>query len=425
MGSAEESPDIKPLVGLRPAVAPIARGVHSFFALLSNAAVPMKLAEGRLTIPVLALAPASVGAAAPVRLKSLDVMRGLVVVGMIVVNAMASSNRDYGFESFPALMHSTWAGFTFADFVFPAFVFMVGVSIAVSSRHAQRFDGPFAARVSARSGRLLILGFLLANIPWAMGEGNWHVMGVLQRIGLCYFAAALLFAYTSWRARAWIAAGILLLYWPLAAIPTPDGRMVDLLQPGANLISWFDRTVMGPHVSASGPAGYDAQGLLSTLPAIAQGLLGTLAGEWFLGRGRSRDGLWKLAAAGGTAAVLGFAWSPFFPIVKNIWSSSFVLVSSGLAALLLAACAWLLDRRRADIWGMSFFEAFGVNAILAYVVHELAQFIPASESMHTLSAEGANSGLPELMAFFPIAVFLAILWIPLEYMRRKRWIVKI
>ena len=395
----------------------------------SQLAVRVKVAEGAESAsiaPMVAAVPATAAASTvTVRMRSLDVLRGLVVVGMIIVNAMSYSSQTYGFAAFGFFMHSRWAGFTFADFVFPAFIVMAGVSIAASMQNAKAVNATPLFRISARTLRLLVLGLFIANIPWAVPLGDWRWLGVLQRIGLCYFAAAILFATTGWRTRAWIVAIVLLLYWPLVTLPTPDGAAVNLWKPGANIVSWVDRTVMGSHAFSTGAAGYDPEGLLSTLPAIAQCLLGTLIGEWLLSRRHSHAAMGQLALAGAVAVCFGLAWSPFFPIVKNIWTSSYVLLSAGLVAILLAGSVWLLDQKRASPWGVSFFEAFGVNAILAYVLHELAQFIPGGDGMHSLSVAGSNLGLSVAMTFFPIVVFLAILWLPLEFMRRNRWIVKI
>jgi len=391
----------------------------------SQSTVRVKVAEAVESAPMSAAVAVAPAAMITVRLKSLDVLRGLVVVGMIVVNAMTYSSQTYGLAAFGFLMHSRWAGFTFADFVFPAFIFMAGVSVAASLHKTKATGVAPLSRISARTLRLLVLGFFIANIPWAIPVGDWRWLGVLQRIGLCYFAAAFLFALTSWRTRAWIAAIVLLLYWPLATLPMPDGGAVDLWKPGANFVSWVDRTVMGTHAFAMGAAGYDPEGLLSTLPAIAQCLLGTLVGEWLLAHRHSDAAMGQLAVAGAIAVCLGLVWSPFFPIVKNIWTSSYVLLSTGLATILLAAFVRLLDQKRASLWGLTFFEAFGINAIVAYVLHELAQFIPGSDGMHSLSVAGSNSGLSVATALFPIAVFIAVLWLPLEIMRRKRWIVKI
>ncbi|HEY6577731.1 MAG TPA: heparan-alpha-glucosaminide N-acetyltransferase domain-containing protein [Rhizomicrobium sp.] len=361
------------------------------------------------------------------RLISLDVMRGLAVVGMIVVNTLAFSNGAYGFRpALAVLAHSPWAGFTFADFVFPAFIFMAGFSVAASLRRNTQLDWQLFRRISTRSAALLVIGFLLTNIGWFghMDHGAWRLMGVLQRIGLCYFATALLFATCGPRARLTVAVLLLLFYWPLTLLPVPH-QPSDLLVPGANFVSWADRTVLGRHLFAAGSHGFDPEGLLSTLPAIAQCLLGALAGEWLLNN-RGRDcAPQRLAIAGVVCGCLGLAWSPFFPIVKNIWTSSFVLFSTGLALVLFALSYWALDRRRLRFPAIAFLEAFGLNALLAYVLQGLAQLLPAGGDMHAIGAASLKMEAPALMANLPVLAFVVMLWIPLEFLRRRRWIVKI
>jgi predicted acyltransferase len=173
------------------------------------------------------------------RLVSLDAMRGFAVLGMIIVNTLAFSRDAYGFlPSFAFLAHSRWTGFTFADFVFPAFIFMAGFSVAVSMQRNPQLDWTLFRRIATRSFVLFALGFLLTNIDWLCHprQGDWRLMGVLQRIGLCYFATALLFVTTGTRVRMVVAALVLLLYWPLALLPVQH-QAINLLIPGANFIS--------------------------------------------------------------------------------------------------------------------------------------------------------------------------------------------
>jgi predicted acyltransferase len=360
------------------------------------------------------------------RLVSLDAMRGFAVIGMIVVNTLASATSDYGYT--PAsrfLAHSPWAGFTFADFVFPAFIFMCGFSIAVSLRNRSRLDWQIFRRISARTAALLMLGFLVANVTWfgQMDHGDWRLMGVLQRIGLCYFATAILFVSCRPRTRLVVSLLMLLAYWPLTLMSF--SHHANLLVPGANFISFVDRSVLGPHALFAGANGFDPEGLLSTFPAIAQCVLGALAGEWLLKNRASASAPLRLAGAGAAMVCLGLAWSPFFPIVKNIWTSSYVLFSSGLSMLLLSFSFWALDRERVKFRGLTILQAFGANALLAYVLQQAAQLLPAGDDMHALGAASMKSAMPGLMANLPIVIFLVMLWLPLEFMRRRRWIVKI
>ncbi len=380
--------------------------------------------SGDISVPIaLQVAAPTVALAPRQRDLALDVVRGFAVVGMILVNALASSRQSYGFQpTLSFLAHSAWAGFTFADFVFPAFIFICGISIAYSLRD-RRANGTVLRQIAARSGRLFLLGLVLTNILWRANpdEGPWRLLGVLQRIGLCYFVAASLFVLAGWRTRLACAIVVLLLYWPLAELPLPADQHVDLLLPGANFVSWTDRLVLGTHALVTGPRGYDPEGLLSTLPAVAQCVLGSLIGQWLLKNGHRADVLARLGAIGAVMLALGLLWSPLFPIVKDIWTSSFVLVSAGLATLLVAAAYWTLNDRPSFL--TAFFEAFGVNAALAYTIHIAAELIPAGNDMHAIGVFGKSS--PELTALLPPIAFIAILWVPLEIMRRRRWFARI
>ena len=393
----------------------------------------MKLTESVGGIEAVALplvAPSIARSEAPavprVRLVSLDAMRGFAVIGMIIVNSLASDTGYYGYSPAASfLAHSRWAGFTVADFVFPAFIFVSGFSVAVSLRNRQP-DWQLVRRIGARTTALLVLGFLLANVTWfgQMDHGTWRLMGVLQRIGICYFATAILFVCCTTRVQLVIAAAVLLFYWPLTLIPAGH-QAANLWAPGANFVSWIDRSVLGSHALLLGPRGFDPEGILSTLPAIAQCLLGALAGRWLI-ENRARDSApLHLALAGAAALLAGLAWSPFFPIVKNIWTSSFVLVSTGLALLLLSISFWALDRKQLKLGGVTFLQAFGANALLAYVVQESAQLLPAANDMHALGAASQTTEFSGVVANLPPFIFIALLWLPLEFMRRRRWIVRL
>jgi predicted acyltransferase len=393
----------------------------------------MELVDTTATLDVVALPLQGAVAARPAiravrqRLVSLDAMRGFAVLGMIVVNTLAFSRDTYGFSpSVAFLAHSPWAGFTFADFVFPAFIFMAGFSVAVSLQRNTAVDAALVRRVATRSLLLFALGFLLTNIDWLghPGHGAWRLMGVLQRIGICYFATALLFVSLRPRALGALAVFVLLLYWPLAIIPVAH-QATNLLVPGANFVSWLDRSLLGPHMLFTGPHGYDPEGLLSTIPAAAQCMLGALAGRWLLKHRDEPSAPERLALVGIVCSILGFMWSPLFPFVKNIWTSSYVLFSTGLAVLLLSFAYWALDRKRFSSPAVSFLEAFGLNALLAYVLQGLAQLLPAANDMHALSTESHRIEASFLITDLPVVAFVLMLWIPLEFLRRRRWIVKL
>ncbi|WBO21855.1 acyltransferase family protein [Sphingomonas abietis] len=355
------------------------------------------------------------------RLASLDLLRGLTVLGMIIVNSTAGVSRRDG-PVFPLLLHAEWAGFTIADSIFPAFILMVGVSIAISSRGL-----PETSRILVRAGRLVLLGLFLSNMFWLYDNETYHLRlpGVLQRIGIAYAVVALVYPRTGWRARAALAAGLLLAYWPLCLLPSPDGLPTDLWVPGHNFVSWFDRAVLGGARFVLGPQGYDPEGLLSTLPTIAEALIGTLIGD-FLRRGLAPRAAARLMALAGAASILvGIGWGWLFPIAKNLWTSPFVLVSSGIALLVLAALHMLYDRGDAPVRKGGLLGPFGRNAIAAYTLHEVTAFILTSDALQWPFHQLAPMVGTRIAALAPVLLFTALVWWPIAAMDRRGWYLKI
>ena len=360
----------------------------------------------------------------PPRLASLDVLRGLTIVGMIVVNTASYLHYVSGYAQFASLEHAAWRGFTVADAVFPAFVFMTGVSIplALAGGGAGGLDGKTLRRLLVRAGRLFLLGLILSNLYWMATPESvlFRPMGVLQRLALAFLAAGVLYKTVGPRARLALAAAILLLYWPLTLAPFPDGA-TDLLVPGANIVGWVDRAVLGAHVYVPGPLGYDPEGLLSTLPAIAQALLGVAAGEWLL----ARRGSLGLLIAGAGAIVAGLAWGLAFPISKELWTSSFVLLSTGIALVLLAGLHQALDIKGWKPPGTGFLTDFGINAIFAYSLHMLASIMLTAHMLKLPYAWATPLVGDRTAALIPVAIFVGLIWIVLAYMRRRGWVVKV
>lgn len=363
------------------------------------------------------------GITRPPRLASLDVLRGLTIVGMILVNSAAYVHYVSGYDVFPVLMHARWAGFTLADAVFPAFIVMTGVSIPLATPAAERaLNAAGLRRLLVRAGRLILLGLLVSNLYWLATPGSvdFRPMGVLQRIALAFLAAAILYRTTGPRTRLAIAAGLLLLYWPLCLMPSPDGA-ASLAMPGASLVAWLDRAVLGVHNYVKGPMGYDPEGLLGTLPAIAQALIGVAAGEWLAARRGARG----LALAGLGLLIAGLAWALVFPVIKDLWTSSYVLVSTGATLLVLAGLHQMLDVKAWKVPGAAFMTDFGVNAIFAYVLHQLASIILTAQILKIPYDAAAPILGTRTAALIPVAVFIALLWAVLAYMRKRRWIVKV
>ncbi|MEH3121388.1 MAG: heparan-alpha-glucosaminide N-acetyltransferase domain-containing protein [Sphingomonas phyllosphaerae] len=359
------------------------------------------------------------------RLRSLDLLRGVTVAGMITVNATAGV-QSLDKPVFATLLHADWAGFTLADTVFPAFLTMVGVSIAVSAR-GEAGSAAATRRVLARAARMILIGLLLGHMFFLADFHKYGVRlpGVLQRIGIVFAICALLYPRMSTRARA-IAAGALLIgYWVLCLLPVPDGSATDLWVPGHNFVSWVDRVVFGEWRYVKGPFGYDPEGLLGTLPAVAQALLGTLAGD-FLRRGLPVVRTAKtLLIAGLAGIVTGLAWGIVFPIAKNLWTSSFVLLSTGLTIALLGLFHNLFDRddrpaRKGDLFG-----SFGRNAIAAYVLHEVASIILTGDAIQLPFKWLAPIVGTQIAALAPVALFVAIVWYPIAYMDKRGWYLRV
>jgi predicted acyltransferase len=376
-----------------------------------------------------AKAPEVESVSASQRLISLDLLRGFTVIGMILVNEMA------GMQSagpvYPTLLHERWDGLHFADVVFPAFLLMVGISIAISMRNVRAEPREEYGRIFWRTVRLLVAGWLLSNLWWFSNfhATSWRLFGVLQRIGLVYAACALMFLWLTPRTRLIVAAVILVLYWPIALIPSLDGLPNDIWVRGHNFVGSVDRVLLGAgnHNFVKGSDGYDPEGLLGTFPAIAQGLMGVAIGEYLLG-GAHRHRLRMLAIAGAAMLVAGIGWGFIFPVIKDIWSSSFVLVTSGIATLTLAALGYLFDGKPQTgaryVVGLIALP-FGMNAIAAYILHEVSGSMLGWDLLKQPYKKLTPLVGPELAAFFPVGVFIVFVWACMFYLWRRKWLIRI
>jgi predicted acyltransferase len=295
------------------------------------------------------------------RLVSLDAFRGLTIAGMILVNNPGSWSYLYA-----PLAHAAWHGWTPTDLIFPYFLFIVGVSIPFSFR--RRIDsgaatGDLLRHIARRSFILIGLGIAMRAIP-SFDFGTMRLYGVLQRIGLVYFAAAGAYVLLDRRGR-WIASAALLFgYWAaMSWIPVPGFGAGDL-SPDGNLAAWVDRLVMNGRLWQGS---WDPEGLLSTLPAIVSSLLGIVTGEW-LRSDRGGDAKCRgLLAAAAVLVPVGLLWGMVFPINKNLWTSSYVVFTTGTALLLLGGLYWLIDVRKLRGWWEQWMVVYGMNAIAVFV----------------------------------------------------------
>ena len=307
----------------------------------------------------------------PARLLSLDAFRGLTMAGMVIVN----NPGDWG-HVYPPLLHAKWHGCTPTDLIFPFFLFIVGVSITLSRG---TMGDPW--KIVKRAIVIFGLGLLLALYPrWDFS--TVRIPGVLQRIAVCYLAAAFLFRWTApnrgsddkrrsahGRTLLLWAAGLTVGYWGVMMfVPAPGGVAGDLT-PEGNLGAYLDRTIFGRHLWAQSKT-WDPEGLLSTVPALATTLLGGVAGLWLGSRASgARKAMW-MTGAGILAIGIGLVWSLAFPLNKALWTSSYVWFTAGAAAVFLALCYALIDVKGWKAWSRPF-VILGLNAIALFVLSGL------------------------------------------------------
>ena len=377
------------------------------------------------------------------RLSSVDVFRGATMAAMVIVNTPGDWDHVYW-----PLLHAEWHGWTPTDLIFPFFVFIVGVSIVLSKKSTGAL-GPIVRRAVVIFG----LGLLLALYP-RFDFSTVRIMGVLARLAICYLAAVLIYRAVAGRDEQTrssvvliVAAVLLVLYWILLTfVPVPGGQAGDL-SPSGNLGAWIDRTVLGEAHLWRQSKTWDPEGLLSTLPAIATALTGVVTG---LVLASDRDATTKvtiLVSAGVALTATGQLVGLTFPINKNLWTSSYVLFTSGLASILLALCYWLVDIRlrgaaasarqvRLQRALMRPFIVMGTNALVLFVVSGwlvktllLVKVTEPTGQPVTLYrwiyahifeplASPKNASL-----MFAIAA-LILLYALLEFMYRRRWFVR-
>lgn len=299
------------------------------------------------------------------RLISLDVFRGITIAAMILVNFPGSWGTSY-----PQLEHAAWIGLTFADFIFPFFIFIVGVSVVLSfSRQIEsgKTTPQIAQKSLVRAAKIFAVGFALKFLP-TFDFSRIELPGVLQRIALVFLACATLYLFTGWKTQLGIAAGILILYWLLLTfVPVPE-MGTGVLEPGKNLANWLDGVII-PH-SLLNKKGYDSEGFLSTFPAIASGIGGLLAGRILKSGKEVRQNVTILTITGILLVVAGTFWGMTFPVIKKIWTSSFALITSGWAFITFAFLIWLIDQKKVT-WGIKPWIVFGSNAIAIYVLADV------------------------------------------------------
>lgn len=373
------------------------------------------------------------------RLISLDVFRGMTIAGMVLVNNPGTWSAIYG-----PLKHAEWHGITPTDYIFPFFLFIVGIAIpiALSKRIEAGITRGVYFKIVSRGILIFALGLLMSAIPffafndtqipyavkilvvlgytaalflylWDKTKlalivaattaavvtvfwladylivpysiGTMRIFGVLQRIAVCYLVVSLIYLHTSWKQQAIIGGGLLLLYWFLmSAVPVPGCDVTSIDDKACNLAAYLDRLILTENHIWRGGKVFDPEGILSTIPAIVTTISGVLTGTWLRRRGEGQvtsdekadPDLATLHSPLSTVSgmfffgtillALGWTWSLVFPLNKSLWTSSYVLYTSGLALLTLAFCYYVIDIKGYKRWAKPF-VIFGVNALALFV----------------------------------------------------------
>ena len=306
------------------------------------------------------------------RLTSLDVFRGATIAGMFIVNTPGTWEHAY-----PPLLHAEWNGWTYTDTIFPFFLFIVGVSMAFSfsRRAAEAGDRRVLfLHTLRRAAIIFFLGLGLNTLSFFLFHRTQvRIPGVLQRIGACFLFAAAIYLLFGPRGLLPAAAVLLAGYWALMTFVPVPGYGTGRLDVEGNLAAYVDRAVLGSHTWKHNP-GWDPEGPLSTLPAIATTLFGIAAGELLRSRLTWPQKLSGLMAGGAVGLSLGQIWGLWFPINKNLWTSSYSLFMAGLAAVCLALCIWIVDVKGWKAWSKPFVW-LGRNAIALFVLSTLATLL--------------------------------------------------
>lgn len=361
------------------------------------------------------------------RLVSLDVFRGITIAGMVLVNNPGTWSAIY-----PPLKHAEWHGITPTDYIFPFFLFIVGIAIpiALGKRIEQGVSGEIYRKIFSRAATIFGLGLFMAAFPlvniaetnlpapaeisamlallatsyfWLAENkrmtavfavltvfvpaafifasylfdlgyavrfvdlGTLRIPGVLQRIAVCYAVAALIFLHTNWRQQLGIGVILLIVYWILmTAVRVPGCDVTTVDDKACNLAAYLDRLILTEnHIWRSAKV-YDPEGILSTVPAIATTLSGVLTGTWLRSKRGDLEKVSGIFFFGIVLCAGGWAWNFFFPFNKPLWTSSYVVYTSGLALCFLGFCYWLIDIKNYRKWTKPF-VIFGMNALALFV----------------------------------------------------------
>lgn len=348
------------------------------------------------------------------RLASLDVFRGVTIALMILINNLG------GNEYYTFLQHADWNGWTLADLVFPFFLFIVGVAIpyAFTDKLEKGADRRrLFVRAAYRTVTLFALGLFISNFPY-FNLSTFRVMGVLQRIALCYLLSSLVFLFLKSKWRVIVTLIIPLAYWMLMILVPVPGYGAGVLSKDGSLAAYTDRLLLNGHLFADT---WDPEGLLSNLPAVSTTLIGVLAGQFVRSNRAPLKKTFGCFFSGSLSVAIGSFWNTWFPINKNLWTSSYVAFTGGIALIILAACFFTIDVRKHRTW-TSPFIILGTNAISMYI---LAGILSLSLSYTAIPLVFASWTGPSQGQFLYALLLLAFCWAIAGILNRKKIFIKI
>lgn len=377
------------------------------------------------------------------RFYSLDVFRGATVCLMILVNNPGTWAYIYA-----PLEHAPWHGLTPTDLVFPFFLFAVGNAMAfVMPRLQTAGDAQFWKKVLKRTALIFLIGLFLNWWPFFKWQDNeivfrsWvdaknpesgvRIMGVLQRIALCYFFASVIVYYLKTQKAFFTGLVFLLLYWLLCIIGNPSDPY--------SLKGWFgtdiDKSILGvAHIYKGEGVPFDPEGLASTLPAIVQVIFGYLVGDYIQKKGKNFEMISGLFVAGVAMLVTGFCWDMVFPINKKIWTSSYTVYTTGLATITIATMIYLIEFKNVKGFLAKFFDVFGKNPLFVFA---LSAFLPKGFALIRLE-EGVNPwnwlykkilihtpGVPENGSLLYAVCVILFMWAICYWLDKKKIYIKV
>lgn len=362
------------------------------------------------------------------RLISLDAFRGITIAAMLLVNFPGN-----GGNVFAPLKHSRWNGITPTDLIAPFFLFIVGVAIAFA--YTKRLDAGMSPskmypKLIGRSLKIFVVGMFL-NILGLMPEFNFanlRYTGTLHRISIVFLVCGFLFLNTRWKTQAIVGAVVLVVYWlAMTLIPTPGYGKV-MFEPGINLAAWIDNKYM---IGKMWQGNWDPEGILSTFPSIVSGITGILAGTLLLKMKSQEYKVIYLFTIGFAATIAGVVWNWVFPLNENLWTSSFVLFSSGLASMTLAASIFLIDilqYKKSAQFGV----IYGSNAIAIYVLADIlailfygVEIAGSSLNDHFFNFFTSIGGAPKFVSMMYALIYVGINFIPAYILHKKKIFIKL